>query len=132
MSILSTLPGFLAYLFGALACLGLFIMVYIHLTPFSEIKLIRSGNHSAATALVGALLGYALPLSSAIVHSVTLRDMVIWALVGLITQYLAHLCTRLIIPTIKQDIDNNNQAIGTVSAGISVVLGLINAACMVY
>ena len=132
MHILSTLPNFLAYLVGALACLALFVTVYIRLTPFPEIKLIRSGNHAAATAFVGALLGYALPLSSAVAHSVAVRDMMIWALIALAVQYLAHLFTRLLLPSLNQDIHDNNQAMGTVSAGISVVMGLINAACMVY
>lgn len=132
MQALSTLPNFLIYLVSALACLLLFVTVYIRLTPFPEIKLIREGNHAAATAFIGALIGYVLPLSSAIAHSTALNDMLIWALVGLVVQYSAHLITRLLIPNLNQDIRNNNQAMGTISAGLSVVFGLLNAACMVY
>lgn len=132
MYALSTLPNFLTYLFSALTCLLLFVLIYIRLTPFPEIKLIRAGNHAAATAFIGALLGYALPLSSAVAHSTTLNDMLIWGLVGLAVQYGAHLATRLMIPTLNQDIRANNQAMGTMSAGLSVAFGLLNAACMVY
>ena len=57
MQALSTLPNFLIYLVSALACLLLFVTVYIRLTPFPEIKLIREGNHAAATAFIGALIG---------------------------------------------------------------------------
>ena len=132
MNVLSTLPNFLLYLFSGMLCLLLFVMIYIRLTPFPEVKLIREGNHAAATAFIGALLGYALPLASVIAHSVALHDMLIWALVALIVQYLAHRVVRLLIPTLNDDIHENNQAMGTTSAGVSVVFGLINAACMVY
>ena len=132
MSALSTLPNFLVYLLSAFACILLFITVYIRLTPFPEIKLIRSGNQAAATAFVGALIGYALPLASAIAHSTALYDMLIWALVGLAVQYCAHLATRLMIPSLNQDIHDNNKAMGIISAGLSIVFGMLNAACMVY
>lgn len=132
MQALSTLPNFILYLVSAWAFLFLFVLIYIRLTPFPEVKLIRAGNHAAATAFIGALIGYVLPLSSAIAHSTALSDMAIWALIGLLMQYLAHLITRLMIPSLNHDIHNNNQAMGTMSAGISVVFGLLNAACMVY
>jgi putative membrane protein len=132
MSTFSTLPSFLLYLAGGLACLGVFVTVYIRLTPFAEFKLIREGNIAAATAFTGALLGYALPLSSAIAHSVTARDMVVWALIGLVVQYLAHLLARQLLPNLNQEIHKNNAAMGLLSGGLSVVFGMINAACMVY
>lgn len=132
MNLISTLPSFLLYLIGGLTCLGLFATIYIRLTPFPEVKLIRDGNTAAATAFVGALLGYALPLASAIAHSVTLRDMLIWAFIGLSVQYGAHLISRRLLPNLNEEIHENNTAMGIMSAGLSIVFGLINAACMVY
>ena len=39
------------------------IFVYIKITPYDEIKLIRGGNMAAAVSLSGAVIGLALPLA---------------------------------------------------------------------
>lgn len=88
MNLLQTLPNFLAYFASAIGLFGLFTSLYIRLTPYAEIQLIRQGNISAAVALVGTLLGFALPLASAIAHSVSIIDMLIWGVIAMLVQVL--------------------------------------------
>ena len=67
------------YVVVGFALAGLFLWVYALITPWREFTLIRAGNSSAAIALVGALLGFCLPLANTIAHSVSLADVVLWS-----------------------------------------------------
>ena len=54
---LSGLPAFLSYFATAIGLLALFLAVYVFITPYREITLIREGNAAAAASLGGAVLG---------------------------------------------------------------------------
>ena len=57
---------FLVYLGVSLAYLALFVALYIRVTPYREMQLIREGNMAASFSLSGAILGFIVPLASAI------------------------------------------------------------------
>lgn len=132
MNLLQTLPNFLAYFASAIGLFGLFASLYVRLTPYAEIQLIRQGNLSAATALVGTLLGFALPLASAIAHSVSLLDMLVWGAIAMLVQMLVFLGLSRLVPELKDGISANTLAHGVFLGGASLGAGLLNAACMVY
>ncbi|MES2820434.1 MAG: DUF350 domain-containing protein [Pseudomonadota bacterium] len=132
MALLQNLPNFLLYFATALALFGLFISLYLRLTPYAELKLIRAGNLAAAIALLGGLLGFALPLASCIAHSVSLQDMLVWGVVAMLVQALVYLGVSCLLPELKNGIAEGNLAHGVLLGGIALCVGLINAACMVY
>lgn len=132
MNLLQTLPNFLAYFASALGLFGLFTSLYIRLTPYAEIQLIRQGNLSAAVALVGTLLGFALPLASTIAHSVSLVDMLIWGAIAMLVQVLVFLGLSRLVPELKGGIQSDTLAHGVFLGGASLCVGLLNAACMTY
>ena len=123
---------FLAYLGVALALVGLFIAIYVRVTPYREIALIRAGNLAAAFSLSGALLGFVVPLAAAIQYSVNLVDMAIWGVVALVVQIVAFVVARLLIPSIARDIPEGKTAQGFFLGCLSLAVGLLNAACMSY
>ena len=127
---LATFPAFVAYFIGACALTALFLVCYSSLTPQREIALIRSGNSAAAVALVGALLGFVIPLASVVAHSAGLIDLVVWGIVALIVQLAGFVVARLVLPHLPQAIAEGNVADGILLAGISIALGILNAACM--
>ena len=57
---------FLIYFAVALLLFVAFTFVYVIVTPYNEIALIREGNTAAAISLSGAMLGFALPLASTV------------------------------------------------------------------
>lgn len=121
---------FLAYFATGLGVLvGAAVLVSL-VTPHREFTLIRAGNASAATAYAGTLVGLALPLHAAISHSVSLLDALIWGAVASVVQLLAYGITRAALPRISQEITDNVIAGGIFAAGVSVSVGLINAAAM--
>lgn len=126
--------GALAFLL-AFVVAGLFTLafkvVYQIVTPYRERELIRQGNTAAAIALVGALIGYVLPLASALSHTVSLVEFVAWALLAGVIQIIAFTLVRMIaLPDVKARIENGEVAVGVYLAGVSVAVGVLNAACM--
>jgi putative membrane protein len=129
---LAGLPSFLFYFATAIGLLLLFLLAYIFITPYREIALIRAGNAAAAASLSGAMLGFVLPLASAIAHSVSLADMTVWGLIALIVQLLVYLAARLLMPDLVRDIPDGKIATGVFLGALSVAIGILNAACMSY
>lgn len=123
---------FLVYLAVALLLLGLFIAIYIRVTPYREVALIREGNMAAAYSLSGAILGFVIPLASAVEHSVSLVDMAIWGLIAMLIQLGAYVAVKITIPRIAEDIPQNREAQGFFLGAVSLAVGVLNAACMSY
>ena len=130
--VLVSLPAFLAYFAVALALIAAFLLVYLNVTPYGEIALIRQGNTAAVISLSGALVGFAMPDANDIAHSHTLLDLAAWGAVAGIVQILAYLSMRLSLPRLAQDIPAGKVASAIFLAAVSLTVGLINAACMTY
>ena len=123
---------FLVYLAAALVLLGLFTAIYIRVTPYREIALIRAGNMAAAYSLSGSVIGFVIPLAAAVEHSVSLVDMAIWGLIAMLVQLGAYVAVKLTIPSIGRDIPENPTAQGFVLGAVSIAVGLLDAACLSY
>ena len=129
-SVLSTFPNFLAYFSLGGALTGIFLLLYVELTPQRHIALIRDGNTAAAIALVGGLLGFVIPLASVIAHSAAILELVVWGFVALIVQLGGFFAARLVLPHLPRAIEGGNVADAVFLAGLSVSLGILDAACM--
>ena len=129
---LAGLPAFAAYFTLAIVLLLLFIRLYTWVTPHDEFGLIRANNPAAAIAFAGALIGFAWPLASAITHSMSLLDCAIWGLVATIVQVLTFYVSQLALKQLPQRITQGDMAAGIFSAGCSISVGMLNAACMSY
>jgi putative membrane protein len=123
---------FLVYLAVSLVLSALFIAIYIRVTPYREIALIREGNMAASFSLSGALLGFVIPLAAAVKYSVSLVDMAIWGLIALLVQLAAFVFVKLLIPTITRDIPAGNGAQGFFLGSLSLGAGILSAACMSF
>jgi putative membrane protein len=129
---LATLPNFLAYFAAAIVLLAAFVAIYLFITPYDEIRLIRNNNVAAAISLSGAVLGFAMPIANVIAHSDTLLDLLVWSVIAGLVQLAAWLVARVALPTLKEDIAANRVAPAVLVAALSLTIGLINAACMTY
>lgn len=126
------LPLFLAYLCAAAALTGIYIVVYMWVTPHAEIKLIRENNLSAAVAFAGSLIGFSLPLANTIAGSVSLIDCGIWGLIALAVQIVIYFVARIPMPRMSERIESGEIASGVWLGSASLAGGLLNAACMTY
>jgi len=128
----SGFDDFLAYLAVSLALLATFVAIYVRVTPHKEIALIREGNIAASYSLAGALLGFIVPLASAVKNSVSLVDMAIWGLIALAVQVVTFVVVKLMIPRINDNIAEGKEASGFFLGALSLGVGMLNAACMTY
>ncbi|MBB3821801.1 MULTISPECIES: DUF350 domain-containing protein [Xanthomonas] len=127
---LQSFLAFLSYFGTGLGVLIVSVVLVTLVTPHKDFTLLRQGNVAAATALAGNLIGVALPLHSAITHSVSLIDALIWGLVACGIQVVAYLLANLVAGRISRQITDNVTAAGIFSAGVSIAVGLINAAAI--
>jgi uncharacterized membrane protein YjfL (UPF0719 family) len=75
---LAGLPAFLVYFCTAIVAVVAYLFVYTRVTPHNELQLIRDNDPAAAIALGLSLLGFVLPVVSAIAHSANVVDCLIW------------------------------------------------------
>jgi len=126
--------GALAFALAFLAAGGFLLMfkaLYQVATPHNEGGLIRAGNSAAAIALGGALLGYVIPLASALTQTDNLLEFAAWAaLAGLIQIIAFALVRRLVLPDISARIERGEVAASLYLLSISISVGVLNAACM--
>lgn len=128
----TALPAFFAYFGVAIALLAVFVLIYVNITPYAEIALIREGNSAAAVSLSGALLGFAMPVANAIAHTGSIADLAVWGSIAGTVQILAYVVSRYAFPKMVHDIPAGKVAPAIFLAAFSVTVGLINAACMTY
>ena len=129
---LSGLDAFLLYFALCVAFVALYLGIYVQVTPYREFALIREGNGAAAASLSGSLLGFVLPLASAVVHSVNAWDMALWAGIALIVQIAVYAVVRLLLPEIGRHIPEGKVGAGVFLGAVSLAAGILNAACMTY
>ncbi|MCX7325435.1 MAG: DUF350 domain-containing protein [Hyphomicrobiales bacterium] len=129
---LSGVPNF--FLYGAIGLVLTFIfaVIYVRITGHDEIALIRAHNASAALAFGSSLIGFALPLSKAIAQASSVPDCILWGAMALVVQLSAYAITRLLLPGLSANIQNNAMASAIVLAAIALVAGMLNAASMTY
>jgi len=127
---LSGFDDFLVYFGLSIVFVAIYLAIYVRVTPYREITLIREGNAAAAASLSGSLIGFVLPLASAVIHSVNIWDMALWAAITLGVQLLAYLGVRLLVPDIGRHIPEGKIASGIFLGATSVAAGILNAACM--
>ena len=126
--------GATAFIIAFAAAIAFFVafkFIYQIVTPYHERDLIRQGNAAAAVGLGGALIGYVLPLASALSHTVSLPEFAAWALLAGVIQLVAFVVvSRVVYKALAARIEAGEMAAGVYLASISIGVGLLNAACM--
>ena len=119
--------NYLLHLATAVALVMAYFVIYTRMTPYDEVTLIRQGNHAAALSLGGTLIGFSLPVASALLHTPVYIQFLGWAAGAMLIQVLVfHVTTRLLKMS-KDQIEANNTAFGALLGAISVSIGLVNA-----
>jgi len=123
---------FLIYAGLAIAFIYLYMIVYLWLTPYNELKLIKDGNVAAAISLSGSVLGFTFPLAASIFQAVHPWDMMLWAFIAGMVQLFVYVAVRYSLLNVSRRIPDDQGATGIVLGAISMSAGILNAACMTY
>jgi putative membrane protein len=129
---LNGLMNFGLYFGVGIGLVALYLAVYTFATAHNEIALIRQNVLAAGLALGASLIGFALPLSSAIVYSRNIVDCIIWGLVALVVQIVVYYLVRIILPDLSRRIAGGEISAALFLGCASLAAGVINAASMSY
>ena len=129
---LSGFDDFLIYAGLSVVFIYAYMIMYLWITPYNELKLIKDGNIAAALSLSGSVLGFTFPLAAAIKHSVHPWDMMLWGVIAAVVQLFVYVAIRYTLLNVVRRIPDGQVATGVVLATISVSAGILNAACMTY
>ena len=128
--VISNLPAFASFFVTAIVLMLAFLAIYVRITPYSELELIRAGNEAAAISLGGAVIGFALPIAVSVAVSHNLYAMIGWGVVASVVQLLAFIAARLALPRLNESIPQGKLASGIFLASLAIGVGILNAGCI--
>lgn len=135
---------FLVYLGVTVPLLVFGAALFMLTTPYSEYKLMREGANTedpqkraaakaVANDLGGKIIGLALVMASAVYHSVSITDLIVWGVIGAIFQVIVFYLFELVTPfSVVKEIRNGNVAVGLFASRLSIATGLLMAALISY
>lgn len=106
------------------------IWLYIWMTPWDEMALIRKGNNAAALSLGGAIIGLALPLAVAMAASVSVYEIILWGPVTLILQIIAYRIADIVLRTLPKRIEDGQMSAAILLVSIKIAAAIVNAAAV--
>ena len=110
--------------------LALGAVIYVMVTPYHEIDLIRQGNKSAALSFAGVLVGLAIPLASAMAGSVNAYDILIFGALALVLQLLAYRIADLVLKDLPKRIEADEIGAAITLVAVKLSIALLNAAAV--
>ena len=129
-STLTGLPAFLVYFCVSAGIVVAYLFIYTRITPHDEFGLIRENVPAAAVALGLSLIGFVLPVASAIAHSANIVDCVVWSVIALVVQLLAYFVAQVVDPHLAKRIAAGELASAIWLGFVSVAFGVLSAASM--
>jgi putative membrane protein len=131
-SSLSGLPLFLAYFCMTLVVVAAYLYLYTQITQHNEFELIRANVPGAAVSLGLSLIGFAMPVASAVAHAANIVDCIIWSVIALIVQVIVYYLVRIPVPDISKRIEAGELAPAIWLGLASATGGLLSAASMTW
>jgi len=128
---LAGLPAFLVYFCTATIVVLLYLFVYTRITAHNEFELIRNNVPGAAISLGLSLLGFTLPVVSAMTHAANVIDCLIWSIIALIVQVVVYYAVRIPVPKLSERIAAGELAPAIWLGLASLSAGALNASSMI-
>jgi putative membrane protein len=132
VSSLSGLPAFLLYFCVSLIVATAYLYTYTRITAHDEFQLIEKNVPGAAISLGLSLLGFAMPVASAVAHAANVIDCIIWSVIALIVQVIIYYLVRIPVPDLSKRIAAGELAPAIWLGLASVTGGLLSAASMTW
>ncbi len=124
---LAEFPLYLAFLGTAVGLFALALAIYAMITPHHEIRLIRNGNTACAYSFGGTAIGMAIVLFSTAAGTFDVLELAIWGGIGLIGQLVIYFAVAVMIPGLRQGLEDDRAAYGILLGALSIAMGLVNA-----
>ncbi|MFP6740615.1 MAG: DUF350 domain-containing protein [Alphaproteobacteria bacterium] len=129
-SFLAGFPILVLHVTVTFAMLAAAVFIYIKITPYDEIKLIRGGNTAVAVSLSGAIVGLAVPLAFSMASSISVWEVLIWGPVILLLQLIAFRVTDIVLKDLPKRIMDGEMGSAILLVSIKLGAAAINAAAV--
>ncbi len=127
-SLLAGLPVLLLHFVLTVLMLALGAVLYVMMTAYHEIDLIKAGNVAASISFGGVLIGMAIPLAVAMAGSVNTYDILIFGAVTIALQLLAYRITDLVLNDLPKRIIAGEISAAILLIAVKLSISVINAA----
>jgi putative membrane protein len=126
------LPAFLLYFCISAVAVICFLLIYTRITAHDEFDLLTKNNPGAAISLGLSMLGFALPIASAVAHASNVVDCIVWSIIALAVQVIAYYVARIPVPNLSQRIADGELGPAIWLGLASVTAGVLSAASMTW
>ncbi len=127
---LANLPLYLTFLATTVGLLAVAMAAYVMITPYKEIALIRQGNSAAAYSLGGTSIGMAVVLFSTASGTFEVTELAVWGAIGLVGQLFMFGVVSVLLPGLRQGIENDKASYGITLGMLSIAMGILNAGAL--
>lgn len=130
-SLLQGVPVLLLHLATSVAVLVMALAIYMAITPYRAIALVRAGNTAAAVVLGGTAVSLAVPMAFCLAGAVNMWDILLWGIVTLAMQVVTSvLVDLLILPSLPRRIASGDMAAASLVTGLKLAMAALLAAAV--
>ena len=129
-SFMTGLPVLLLHYLVTLTMLAIGVTIYLWMTPYKELALIRGGNIAAAVSLGATIISLAMPLAFSMAVSVGVWDIVLWGLVTLVIVLVVYRVIDFLMKDLPRRIELGELGPAILLAAVKLGVSIITAAAV--
>ena len=129
-SFMTGLPVLLLHYLVTLTMLAVGVTIYLWMTPYRELELIRGGNVAAAVSLGATIISLAMPLAFSMAVSVGVWDIVLWGIVTLVIVLVVYRVIDFLMKDLPRRIELGELGPAILLAAVKLGVSIITAAAV--
>jgi putative membrane protein len=129
-SLTAGFPVLLLHFLVTVTMLAAGVAIYLWMTPYPELQLIRDGNIAAAISLGAAILSLAIPLAFSMSVSVSVVDIIAWGLVALAILLIVYRVIDFLMKDLPKRIEDGEMGPALLLASVKLGVAAITAAAV--
>ena len=129
-SLTTGFPVLLLHFLVTVTMLAVGVSIYVWMTPYPELKLIRDGNTAAAVSLAGAILSLAIPLAFSMAVSVNVIDIVAWGIATLVILLVVYRVIDFLLKDLPRRIEAGEIGPAILLAAVKLGVAAITSAAV--
>jgi putative membrane protein len=129
-SLTAGFPVLLLHFLVTVTMLAVGVVIYLWMTPYPELQLIRNGNIAAAISVGAAILSLAIPLAFSMSVSVSVVDIIAWGLVTLAILLIVYRGIDFLMKDLPKRIEDGEMGPALLLASVKLGVAAITAAAV--
>lgn len=129
-SLTTGFPILILHFLVTITMLVIGVTVYLWITPYRELQLIRDGNVAAAVSLGAAIISLAVPLAFSMSVSVGVADIMVWSMVTLVILLVVYRIIDFLLKDLPTRIEAGEIGPAILLASVKIGVAAITAAAV--